>query len=149
MNINNVVAAGRLGGDPELKETKGGMSVAGFSIATNRVWKDKSGEKQESTEWIRCIAWGKTAETIAQYFRKGKEIYIEGRLQTRSWDGQDGKKNYKTEVVVDRFQFVGYDKDGSGGQNNQQQPAEGRFSPPQAQTAPPIDEEINLEDIPF
>ena len=141
MNINKVIVAGRLGKDPEAKSLTGGSTVANFSIATNQFWTDKtSNKKMESTEWVNCVCFGKTAENIAKFFKKGKEIYVEGRLQTRSWDGKDGKKNYKTEVLVDSFQFVGYDNDSAKPKETEQD-------------EPPIIEEeegaINSKDLPF
>ncbi len=149
MNLNKVTIAGRLGKDPELKQTPSGKKVASFSIATNQTWKDAQGQKQESTEWINCVSWGRTAEVIAQYFTKGKEIYIEGRMQTRSWDGNDGKKNYRTEVVVSQFQFVGFDGEKKPAQSSTEQPysKDDGSQPPPPEEAP--EEEINIEDIPF
>lgn len=153
MNINQVVIAGRLTRDPELKSTPSGMSVASFSIATNKLWKDKNtGEKKEATEFVNCVAWGKTAETVCQYFQKGKEIYVEGRLQTRSWDSQDGKKNYKTEVVIETFQFVGSNNSGNaGGASAQPRPTninQGTAPSDEYIDAAPNDD-IKVEDIPF
>ena len=147
MNINHVVVAGRLGRDPELKQTPQGTQVASFSIATNRNWKDKNtGEKREETEWVNCVAWGRTAEVIAQYFTKGKEIYIEGRMQTRSWE-KDGQKRYSTEVVVGSFQFVGSaNAQTTGGvAPSEDQPAPAADVP----TVEYPDEDINPDDIPF
>ena len=141
MNINHVVIAGRLGKDPELKNTPNGTKVSSFSIATNRVWTDKNtGQKNEETEWVNCVAWGRTAEVIAQYFTKGKEIYIEGRMQTRSWE-KEGQKRYATEIVVNQFQFV-------GSANAQTQ---GGVAPSENQPVEVGAEEetINVDDIPF
>lgn len=135
MNINRIVVAGRMGQDPTLKNLPSGSAVVNFSIATNRNYL-KDGQKVEQTEWITCVAFGKTAETIATYFNKGKLIYVEGRLQTRSWDGKQGGKQYKTEVIVEHFQFVGYDKK----ENSTEQPA-----PVQHEETVTIDP----EDIPF
>lgn len=106
MYLNKAQVAGNLTRDPELKALPSGSQVVSFSVATNRKWTDKNGEKQEQTEFHNCTAFGKTAETIAKYFSKGKPIYVEGRLQTRSWE-KDGVKHYRTEVVVDTFQFMG------------------------------------------
>ena len=106
LNINKVTFAGNLTRDPELKALPSGMSVVNFSIASNRSWKDKDGNKQDSTEYGNIVMFGKRAEAINNYFSKGQAIYIEGRLQTRSWD-KDGVKMYRTEIIADEFQFVG------------------------------------------
>ena len=106
MYLNQVTIYGNLVRDPELKSLPTGSAVAAFGVATNRTWKDKDGSKKESTEFHNCVAFGRTAEVIAQYMKKGKPIYIEGRIQTRSWDDKDGgAKHYRTEVVVENFQF--------------------------------------------
>ena len=106
MYLNKVQIYGNLTRDPELKSLPSGSAVASFGVATNRTWKDKDGSKKEQTEFHNCVAFGKTAEIIAQYMKKGKPIYVEGHMQTRSWeDKESGKKQYKTEVVVETFQF--------------------------------------------
>ena len=108
MSINKVILEGRLGQDPELKYTPSGMAVCNFSIATSESWKDKSGVKQEKTEWHRIVVWGKLAELCGQYLAKGKQALIEGSLQTRSWDDKStGKKCYMTEVKASNVQFLG------------------------------------------
>lgn len=137
MNINKLIIAGRLGKDPELKTTTNGTSVASFSVATNRTWTDKQGQKQEDTEWVNCVAWGKTAETISKFFHKGKEIYLEGRIQTRKWQDKEGNNRYTTEMVIDTFQFVGYDKDGG---------SKGNTPPPPQDN---VSTDIDVEEIPF
>lgn len=106
MSLNKVMILGRLGQDPELKYTPGGQPVCNFSVATSEYWLDKSGQKQERTEWHRIIVWGKQAEHCNQYLGKGRMVYVEGRLQTRSWDGQDGQKRYTTEIVAQNVQFL-------------------------------------------
>ena len=106
MSVNKVILVGRLGQDPELTATDGGTSVCNFSIATNRTWKNKEGEKQEETTWHRIVAWGRQAEVIAQYMSKGRQLYIEGRIANRSYE-KDGEKKYISEVVVDNFTFIG------------------------------------------
>ena len=117
--VNKVIIVGNLGQDPEIKYTSGGDAVANFSVATSESWKDKAGNKQERTEWHRCVAWRKLAEIIQQYVRKGSKIYIEGKLQTRKWQGSDGQDRYTTEIVVDQMQML----DGkSGGQSQQSAP---------------------------
>lgn len=106
MNFQKTIIAGRLAHTPELKTLPSGTMVATFSLATNRVWKNQNGEKQEQTEWHNCIAFGKTAETIAQYAQGGQVLLVEGRNQTTSWEDKNGgPKRYKTEVVVEVFQF--------------------------------------------
>jgi single-strand DNA-binding protein len=116
--VNKVILIGNLGRDPEVRSTPSGQPVASFSLATSRKWKDKSGNRQEETEWHNIVVWGKQAEIAGQYLKKGKQIYLEGRLQTRSWDDkQSGEKKYRTEVVCDNFQMLGSrgDMEGGGG----------------------------------
>ncbi len=104
--VNKVILIGNSGADPELRYTPGGTAVSNFSIATNESWTDSSGEKQERTEWHRIVVWGRLAEICNQYLRKGSKVYIEGKLQTRSWEGQDGVKRYTTEVVARDMQLL-------------------------------------------
>ncbi len=107
MSVNKVIIVGRLGQDPELKYTPSGAGVCNFSVATTESWADKSGQKQERTEWHRIVVWGKLAELCNQYLSKGRQAYIEGRLQTRSWEGKDGQKRYTTEINAATVQFLG------------------------------------------
>ncbi len=108
MSVNKVILVGKLGADPEVRYTSGGSAVATFSIATNERWSDKNtGEKQERTEWHRIVAWGRLGEICGEYLSKGKQVYIEGRLQTRSWDDRDGNKRYTTEVVAASMVMLG------------------------------------------
>lgn len=104
MNLNKVILVGNITRNPELKALPSGQKVVNFSVATNRVWKDKDGAKQEQAEFHNVVAFGKQAETIAQYMSKGSQILVEGRLQTRSWEA-DGVKKYATEVILEQFQF--------------------------------------------
>jgi single-strand DNA-binding protein len=150
MYLNKAFLYGNLTRDPELKALPSGSQVASFGLATNRTYKDKNGVKQEATEFHNIVAFGRTAEVIAQYMKKGRPIFVEGRIQTRSWDDKEsGKKNYRTEIVVDNFQF-GADAKGGGspsasrGPANDEQPA-----PKDADEIKYPDEEINPEDIPF
>lgn len=114
-SVNKVILIGNLGADPELKYTPtGNRPVCNLSLATNEVWKDKSGQKQERTEWHRVNVWGDQAEHAAKYLAKGRTVYIEGRLQTRTWDDKEGKKRYSTEVVADRVVFLGGQGGGAG-----------------------------------
>lgn len=153
MYLNKVFLYGNLTRDPELKALPSGSQVASFGIATNRTYKDKNGQKQEATEFHNVVAFGRTAEVIAQYVKKGRPLFIEGRLQTRTWDDKEtGKKNYRTEIIIDTFQF-GADggKGGSGsftgggasGETEQSAPKE------ESEAIKYPDEEINPEDIPF
>lgn len=107
MDLNKVMIIGRLTRDPEIRSTPNGAQVASFSVATGFTWTDQSGQKKEQTEFHNVVAWRKLAEIIGQYLKKGSQVYIEGRLQTRSWEGQDGKKNYRTEIVADNMIMLG------------------------------------------
>jgi single-strand DNA-binding protein len=102
-SVNKVILVGRLGKDPEVKYTQTGVPVARFTIATDESWKDQGGEKQQRTEWHNIVAWRKLAEICGQYLNKGKLVYIEGRLQTRSWEDKEGNKRYTTEVQADNM----------------------------------------------
>lgn len=115
-SVNKVILVGNLGKDPELRYMPDGSPVANFSLATSSSWKDKaSGEKREETEWHRCVVYGKLAEIVSEYGKKGREVYASGRLKTRKWQDQSGADKYATEIVVDEFQLLG-----SNGQANQQ-----------------------------
>ena len=105
-NLNKVTLIGRLGQDPEIRYTQSGSAVANATIATNDYWTDKQGEKQERTEWHSIVLWGKLADLAQSYLKKGSQVYVEGRLQTRDWEDQQGQKHYKTEVVVTTMQFL-------------------------------------------
>lgn len=104
--VNKVILLGNLGADPELKYLPSGQAVCEMRVATTFEYKDKSDQKQERTEWHKVVMWGKTAENAAKHLHKGQQVYIDGRLQTRSWDSPDGKKNYTTEVVADQVVFL-------------------------------------------
>ena len=105
--INKVILVGRLGRDPEVRYTPSGATVANFSIATSDEWKDKeTGQKQEKTEWHRIVAWRRLGEVCGEYLRKAKQVYIEGKLQTRSWEDRDGNKRYTTEIVAQSMQML-------------------------------------------
>jgi len=105
MYLNKAIIYGNLTRDPELRSLPSGIQVASFSVATNRVWKDKNGAKQESADFHNIVVFGRQAETTSQYLKKGSGVLVEGRIQTRSWDAQDGQKKYRTEIVADRIQF--------------------------------------------
>ncbi len=113
--LNKVMLIGNLGRDPEIRTTPSGQPVANFTLATNRRWTDRDGNRQEQTEWHRVVCWGKQAEIAGQYLRKGKQVYVEGRLQTRSWeDRTSGEKRYATEIVCENFQMLGSRGGGDG-----------------------------------
>ena len=107
MDLNKVMLIGRLTRDPEIRTTPNGTNVASFSVATGFSWTDQQGQKKEQTEFHNVVAWRKLADIIGQYLKKGSQVYLEGRLTTRSWEGQDGKKNYRNEVVVDNMIMLG------------------------------------------
>src|SRR5712692_5373684 len=110
-SVNKVILVGNLGRDAELRYTPSGAAVSTINMATTEVWNDKSGQRQEKTEWHRVVLWGKSAETLTEYLVKGKQIYVEGRIQTRQWDDKDGNKRYTTEIRGDRVVLLG----GGGG----------------------------------
>jgi len=138
-NLNKVMLIGRLGQDPEVKDA-GNTPVANFSIATNENWTDKSGEKQERTEWHNIVAWDKLADLAGNYLRRGSNIYCEGKLQTRSWESQEGEKKYRTEVVINQLQFLDKREDNNTGAEPQQYAKE----QPQRQ---PVNDQSNIERI--
>ena len=105
--VNKVILIGNLGADPELRYTPGGQAVCEMRLATNESWTDKSGQQQERTEWHRVVVWGKPAEICTQYLTKGQKLYVEGRLQTRTWDDKEGNKRYSTEIIGTDFMFLG------------------------------------------
>ena len=131
--INKVILIGHLGADPELRYTPNGTPVANFRVATTERWINKQGERMESTEWHRIVAWGKLGEFCGQYLNKGKQVYIEGRLRTRSWEDKDGKKQWTTEIIAQRLQLLGKPEKSS--------------TPPEELAAP--EEVPSEEDIPF
>jgi len=104
--INKVIIVGRLGNDPEIRYTQQGVGVTNFNVATSENWMDKAGLKQERTEWHRIVVWGKMAETCSQYLAKGRQVFVEGRLQTRQWEDKEGGKRYTTEIVASTVQFL-------------------------------------------
>lgn len=121
--VNKVFLIGRLGQDPEIKFTQSGTAVCNFSLATSETWKDKdSGEKQEKTEWHRIVAWRRLAEICGEYLHKGSQVWIEGKLQTRSWEDQDGNKRWTTEIVASQMQMLGGKRDQDQGGESAQKP---------------------------
>lgn len=105
--VNKVIIVGRLGADPEVKQVGQSQTVARLSVATSENWTGKDGNKQERTEWHRIVVWGRQAESCGKYLSKGRQIYVEGRLQTRQWEDQQGQKRYTTEIVASQVQFIG------------------------------------------
>ena len=151
MYLNKAIVIGNLTRDPELRAIPSGTKVCTFSVATNRVWKDKNGMKQEDTQYHNCVVFGTQAENVGQYLRKGSSVLVEGRLQTRSWDAQDGKKQYRTEIVADRVQF-GPRAGGGGGGGRPQADEDMGGSDAGPSGGGGIDypkDDINPEDIPF
>lgn len=120
--VNKVIIIGRLGQDPELKQTGSGQAVCTLNVATSENWKDRDGNRQERTEWHRIVIWGKQAENSAKYLAKGRQVYLEGRLQTRSWETPDGQKRYTTEIVASTVQFLGGGASESRSQGNTSSP---------------------------
>jgi len=114
-SVNKVILLGNLGRDPETRYTTGGDAVTNLNIATSEQWKDKNGEKQERTEWHRVVLFGRQAEIAGEYLKKGRSVYIEGRLQTRKYTDKDGVEKYSTEIVGDRMQLIGGAREGGGG----------------------------------
>jgi len=137
-SLNKVTLIGHLGQDPEIRYTKNGQAVATFSLATNERWLDQEGNQQERTEWHNMVAWTKLAEICGQWLKKGHQIYAEGRLQTRTWDDNNGVKHYKTEVVLNDMIMLGAKREGNGNSHS-----EGRASSPMEHSSGPPD------DLPF
>jgi len=141
-SLNKVMLIGHLGRDPEMRFTPSGKAVTNFTMATNEVWLDQSGEKQERTEWHRVVTWGKLAENCAKLLSKGKQIYIEGRIQTRQWDDKDGNKRYTTEIVANTMQLLSpLDSQGTRNRDTSEDPGYGA-----AESVPSSPE---FDDIPF
>ncbi len=150
MYLNKVQVIGNVTKDPEVKALPNGSKVANFSVATNRTWKDKEGVKKEEVEFHNVVAFGVQADLIERYVKKGSQLYVEGRLQTRSWEA-DGKKNYKTEIVMENMQFGNKAKDEPKMSDEE---AEKRFKEINGEPTPDVDDgypedEINPSDIPF
>jgi len=141
--VNKIILIGRLGRDPEIKYFQDGTAVANFSIATSEEWKDKeTGEKKERTEWHRIVAFRRLGEICGEYLSKGRQVYIEGRLQTREWEDKDGNRRWTTEIVAREMQMLGSREPGRGNRDADQYQAPGMPGPPSDQTEPE-------DDIPF
>lgn len=153
MYLNKAFIIGNLTRDPELKALPSGIKVCSFSVATNRVWKDKNGARQEAADYHNVVVFGRQAETVAQYMRKGSQVMVEGRMQTRSWDDQaSGTKKYRTEVIADRVQFGSNGGGKNGGSYDQSSPkpsTDDSSSDGGLDTIEYPEEQINAEDIPF
>ena len=143
-SVNKVILVGNLGRDAELRYTPGGAAVATLNLATTEVFKDREGQKKEDTQWHRVILWGKTAETLRDYLTKGKQIYVEGKLQTRKWKDKDGNDKYTTEVRGDRVVLLGGGGRGAGGGEHAERSGD---SPTQAEPGGSV--ELTDDDIPF
>jgi single-strand DNA-binding protein len=148
MNLNKVFILGRVTADPQLRSTTGGSQVSSFSIATNRVWNDKSGSKKEEVEFHNVVAWGRQAEVASRFLTKGALVLVEGRLQTRDWEGKDGQKRKTTEIICERLQLgpkpAGSRQMKSGGESVGDNSKNNDLP-----TIDVADEEINSEDLPF
>ena len=151
MYLNKALIFGNLTRDPELRSLPSGIQVAQFSVATNRVYKDKEGNKKEQADFHNVVVFGRQAETSAQYLKKGSSVLIEGRMQTRSWDDKDGQKKYRTEIVADRVQFGPRASGGGTGAKVSGAASAAKSDAPEqpAGTIEYPQEEINPEDIPF
>lgn len=147
MDLNKATIIGNVVRDPEMRTTPSGQTVASFAVATNLVWKDKEGKRQKKAEFHNIVAWRRLADIIGQYVKKGSKIYIEGRIETRTWDDQNGIKRYRTEIIADNMILL----DRAGASQDAESytaPAEPKNDvPPAAQTG--SEDEINIEDIPF
>lgn len=154
MYLNRAIIIGNLTRDPELRSLPSGVQVATIAVATNRVWRDKNGAKQEAADYHNVVVFGRQAETAAQYLRRGSSVLVEGRMQTRSWDAADGSKKYRTEVVADRIQF-GPRRDGvvsSASTSNMKEDLSreaGKQEAPSEDVIEYPEENVNIDDIPF
>ena len=152
MDLNKAQVIGNVTQDIELKQTPNGQNVTSFSIATNRNWTDSSGTRQEQTEFHNIVLWGKLAEIAGQYVAKGQKVYIEGRLQTRNWEAQDGSKRYRTEIVGENLIMLSRKDDNAWWAKFTPPSAsapKGNTTPAVKKSTPKPEEEISIEDIPF
>lgn len=157
--VNKVILVGNLGRDPEVRYTKSGQAVASFSLATSEKWTGKDGNKEEKTEWHRIVAWGKLGEICGEYLSKGKQVYIEGRLQTREWEDNDGNKKQTTEIVANNMTMLGQAGGGSGsgyeggsssgGSRGQSSSSGSQGSPSQGSSSSGGHDDFEDDDIPF
>ncbi len=148
-SVNKVILVGNLGRDAELRYTPGGAAVATLNMATTEVWNDKGGQRQEKTEWHRVVFWGKVAESLTEYLTKGKQVYVEGRLETRQWNDKDGNKRYTTEIKGDKIVLLGGGAGRAGGMSRGggEENSMGGSQPSHGHDVP--DQPITDDDIPF
>jgi len=147
MSINKVILVGNLGGDPEVRYANSGVAVCNFTMATTRNYKDKQGERKDETEWHRIVAFGRTAEVCGEYLKKGRQVYIEGRMQTRKWQDKDGNDRWTTEIVTENMQMLGNrggDSSGGAQRSSSSQASSGNNDPYQ-----PLPGDIPDSDVPF
>jgi len=157
MNFNKAIIIGRVTKDPEVRTTPSGQNVASIGVATNRVWNSNSGEKQEKTEFHNIVAWGKLADICGQYLTKGQLVMFEGRLETRTWDGQDGVKRSRTEIIAENMQMGpragqksgGYAPQGENVKDSPKPAEKAKFEDAPKPNQSASEEEIKIEDIPF
>jgi single-strand DNA-binding protein len=148
MSVNKVILIGRLGNNPEIRYTNTGTAVANFNLATSENWNDKSGQRQERTEWHRVVVWGKLAELCEKYLAKGRQCFVEGRLQTRSWDDKDGNKKYTTEIVASTVQFLGATQGAGAGAGMSQDNSRGNEMGGMSE-GPSMESSFTEDEIPF
>lgn len=154
-SLNRAQLIGNLTRDPELRQTAGGQTVASFSLATNRTWVDRDGQKQDQADFHNIVVWGKLAEIAGQYLSKGRKVFIEGRMQTREWTGEDGVKRYRTEVVAENLILLDRPGDGASSGGNYERSSNSRSVKAQEDhhsdqaSAPESEEEMALDDLPF
>lgn len=149
LNLNRAQILGNLTRDPEMRFTPNGQAVSNFAVATNRRWKNQDGTDGEATEYHDVVVWGKMAENVSPMLKKGNPVFVEGRLQTRSWEGQDGAKRYRTEIVAENVIVLGSKGAGSWTPPSQSSAAPVSEDPKPSPAAPKNEEEIDIEDIPF
>jgi single-strand DNA-binding protein len=148
--VNKAILIGNLGADPEVRFTQGGQAVANFRMATSESWKDKNGQQQERVEWHRIVVWGKLAELCGEYLKKGRQCYVEGRLQTREWTNKENQKQYTTEIVANQVTFLGGRPDGASASpksNGPQGSSQSDYGPPPMDDPGPMPS--GGDDIPF
>ncbi len=152
MYLNKAMIFGNITRDPELRALPSGMNVCSFSVATNRVYKDRDGKKQEQTDFHNIVVFGRQADTVIQYLKKGSSVFVEGRIQTRSWEGKEGEKKYRTEIVADRVQFgprAGGGGGGGGSRSHDSAPDHHDEGPSSSSGIDYPKDDINPDDIPF
>lgn len=149
MNLNRAQLIGNLTRDPETRTTPNGQTVSSFGVATSSQWKDASGQKQERVEFHNVVAWGKLADICQQYLGKGRKVFVEGRIQTREWQGTDGVKKNRTEIVAENMIMLDKAPAGQGGANAAWTPKAAPSADMPAMASAPAEEEIKVEDIPF